>query len=112
MSNIKKIFLSAFLAVGLIGLAPSTAEAGSPQEIDCAVLENALVIIDGSGSFEFNNLGDLISTAVTDEAVFDSLRNAIFALSGGTILFSEPSDALKGIARCKLMPLLGKLTKD
>ncbi len=89
----------------LIGV--SSAHAARPLDVDCDLLAatNDAVndFLDGQG-IQFDNLGDLISSAILDEAVFDQL-NALFTLfSGGQITFGSASQAVSTNAWCGTIP--------
>jgi hypothetical protein len=55
---------------------------------------------------QFNNLGQLISSAILDEDVFADLRDLIFVQSGGQIDFTSASQAVSTNAKCGLIPQL------
>jgi hypothetical protein len=61
--------------------------------------------LDGEG-VQFNNLGDLISSAILDEALFEQLRDLILFFSGGEIEFTSASQAVSTNAKCGLIPQL------
>ena len=98
----------AILAVVLmVGLVPTDAHAAKPLDVDCDLLEatnDAVnVFLDGEG-IQFDNLGDLISTAILDEEVFDQLSELILLFSGGAIEFESASQAATTNAKCGLIP--------
>jgi hypothetical protein len=96
------------VTVGLL-LSVSTAHATKPLDVDCDLLEatNDAVnaFLDGEG-IQFDNLGDLISSAIQDEAVFDQLSALILFFSGGEIDFTSASQAVSTNAKCGLIPQL------
>ena len=100
-------YLATALAVttGLL-LTVSTAEAKKPLDVDCDLLEatNESVndFLDGEG-IQFDNLGDLVSSAIQDEAVFDQLSALILLFSGGEIDFTSASQAISTNAKCGLI---------
>ena len=57
-------------------------------------------------TFKFDNLGDLVSAAILDEAVFDLLSDLILFFSGGEIDFTSASQAVSTNAKCGLIPQL------
>ncbi len=59
--------------------------------------------LDGEG-VQFNNLGDLVSSAILDDALFEQLRDLILLFSGGEIEFESASQLLSTNARCGLIP--------
>ena len=99
-------FLASALALtaGLLVMG-STAQADQPLAVDCAALEatNDAVddFLDGAG-VQFQNLGQLFSAAITDDAVFDLLDALINAFSGGAIDFDSASQAITTNAKCGL----------
>jgi len=109
-------FLTTALAVtaGLLAMG-STAHAAKPLGVDCDVLAatNECVndILDGAG-VQFENLGQLVSAAILDEAVFDQLDALILLCSGGTIDFDSASQAVATNARCGLIPQLIENIRD
>ena len=109
-------FLTTALAVtaGLLVMG-STAHAGKPLDVDCEVLaatnECVNATLDGAG-VEFQNLGQLISAAILDDAVFDSLDALILLCSGGTIDFESASQAVTTNAKCDLIPQVIENIRD
>ena len=103
-------FLLTALAVtaGLL-LSVSTAHAKKPLDVDCDLLEatNDAVndFLDSEG-IQFNNLGDLVSSAIQDEALFDQLSALVLLFSGGEIEFTSASQAVSTNAKCGLIPQL------
>ena len=101
-------FLTTALAVtvGLLVMG-STARADRPLDVDCDVLaatnECVNAILDGAG-VEFQNLGQLVSAAILDDAVFDTLDALILLCSGGAIDFESASQAVTTNAACGLIP--------
>ena len=85
----------------------STARADMPLAVDCEVLaatnECVDAILDEQG-VQFQNLGQLVSTAILDDAVFDALDALILLCSGGTIDFESASQAVTTNATCGLIP--------
>ena len=84
----------------------STAHAGKPLDVDCDLLAatNDAVndFLDANG-IQFDNLGDLLSSAILDDAVFDQLSALILFFSGGEIVFDSASQAVSTNARCGLI---------
>ncbi len=61
--------------------------------------------LDGEG-VQFNDLGDLVATAIVDDEVFEQPRDVVLFFSGGEIeLESTPQGAATN-ARCGLIPQL------
>jgi len=90
-------------------LSVSTAHAAQPLDVDCDLLEatNDAVndFLDGEG-VQFNNLGDLISSSIQDEDVFNQLSALIELFSDGQIVFTSASQAVSTNGRCGLIPQL------
>ena len=103
-------YLLTTLAVtaGLL-LSVPTAYAKKPLDVDCDLLEatNDAVndFLDSEG-IQFNNLGDLVSSSIQDEALFDQLSALILLFSGGEIEFTSASQAVSTNAKCGLIPQL------
>src|SRR5262245_37502680 len=101
-------FLTTALAVsaGLLVMG-STAQADKPLDVDCEVLaatnECVNAALDGAG-VQFQNLGELVSTAILDDAVFEQLDALILLCSGGAIDFESASQAVTTNAKCGLIP--------
>ena len=99
---------AAVLAVMLVvGMAPTATQAAKPLDVDCDLLEatNDAVddFLDGEG-IQFNNLGDLYSSAIRDEALFDQLSALILFFSGGEIEFESGSQLVSTNGKCGLTP--------
>ena len=96
-------------AILMVGLASKDVHAAKPLDVDCDLLaatnEAVNVFLDGEG-IEFDNLGDLFSSAILDDAVFDQLSNLILFFSGGAIDFDSASQAVSTNAKCGLTPQL------
>ena len=105
---IKSLATALVVTTGLL-FSVSTAYAAAPLDVDCDLLEatNDSVndILDMAG-IQFNNLGDLISSAILDEDVFDQLSALILLESGGEIDFTSASQAVSTNAKCGLIPQL------
>ena len=102
------LLTSLAVTVGLL-LSVSTAYAKRPLNVDCDLLaatnEAVNAFLDGEG-IQFDNLGDLISSGILDDAVFEQLRALILFFSGGQIDFQSASQAVSTNARCGLVPQL------
>ena len=96
-------------ALPMVGLDPTAAHAAKPLDVDCDLLAatNDAVddFLDGEG-VQFDNLGDLISSAILDEAAFGQLSSLILLFSGGEIEFDSASQAVSTNAKCGLVPQL------
>ncbi len=107
-------YLATALAVTaalLVGV--STAHAKKPLDVDCDILDDTNeavnVFLDGEG-VQFDNLGDLVSAAILDDAVFALLHDLILFFSGGAIDFDSASQAVSTNAQCGLLPgLIGNV---
>ena len=93
----------------------STASANRPLDVDCDLLEatNEAVndFLDAEG-IQFDNLGDLVASAILDDAVFDQLSALVLLFSGGEIEFVSASQAVSTNAKCGLTPQLIDLIRD
>jgi hypothetical protein len=100
---------SALAAIACLLLSVSAAHAAPPLDVDCDLLAatNDAVndFLDGQG-VQFDNLGDLISSAILDEEVFDQLSALILLFSGGEIDFTSASQAVSTNGKCGLIPQL------
>lgn len=107
--------LTTLTATAGLLLSVSTANANSPLDVDCDLLEatNDAVddFLDGEG-IQFDSLGDLVSSAIQDEAVFDQLSALILLFSGGEIEFTSASQAVSTNAKCGLIPQLVDNIRD
>ncbi len=87
----------------------SPAHAKKPLDVDCDLLEatnDAVnVFLDDQG-IQFDNLGDLVSSAIQDDAVFDQLSALITLFSDGEINFDSASQAVSTNAKCGLIEQL------
>ncbi len=93
----------------------STAHAGRPLDVDCDVLESAVICADAildANNVAFNSVGDLFSSAILDDAVFEQLSSLVLFCSAGAIDFDSASQAISTIASCGLMPLLNDEIDD
>ena len=103
-------YLATVLAVTaalLVGV--STAYANNPLDVDCDLLaatnDAVNVFLDAEG-IQFDNLGDLVSSSIQDDAVFDQLSALVLFFSGGAIDFDTASQAVSTNAKCGLIPQL------
>ena len=107
---------AAVLAVMLmVGMAPTATQAAKPLDVDCDLLaatnEAVNDFLDGEG-IQFDNLGDLVSSAIRDEELFDQLSALILLFSGGEIEFESASQAVSTNAKCGLVPQLIDNVRD
>ena len=87
----------------------STAHAKRPLDVDCDLLaatNDAVGIFLENQGVEFDNLGDVFSSAILDDDVFDQLSALILLFSGGAIDFDSASQAVSTNAKCGLIPQL------
>ena len=100
------------LTLGLLVSVPS-ANAGGPLNVDCDVYAATIVDVDaflGLNNIEFDNLGDLVSSAITNDSIFNDLNDLIVFFSGGAISFDSASQAISTAAKCGLIPqLIGEI---
>ena len=108
------LVLAFVLSFGSLSSAPS-ALADKPLDVDCEILGNTILAVDefldGEG-VQFDSVGDLLSTAILDDAVFGQLSGLILLFSGGAIDFDSASQTVSTIAGCGLMPLLNTNIQD
>lgn len=96
-------------AILMVGLASKDAHAAQPLDVDCDLLEatnDAVNVFLDSEGIQFDNLGDLVSSAIRDDAVFQQLQSLILFFSGGQIDFGSASEAVSTNAKCGLAPQL------
>ncbi len=106
--TIKSLAIALAVTVGLL-FSVSTANAGRPLDVDCDVLESAVICTDAildANNVSFDSVGDLFSSAILDDAVFAQLNSLILFCSGGAIDFDSASQAVSTIAACGLGPLV------
>ena len=106
--RIRYLVTALAVTVGLL-FSVSTAHAGRPLDVDCDVLESAVICADAildANNVAFNSVGDLFSSAILDDAVFAQLNSLILFCSDGAIDFDSASQAISTIASCGLMTLL------
>ena len=104
----KKRLIGVVLAATLaVGLTPVAASAAQPLNVDCDLLaatyDAVNDFLDGEG-IQFDNLGDLVSSSIRDDAVFDQLSALVLLFSGGEIDFTSASQAISTSGRCGLAP--------
>ena len=105
---VKKRLAGAVMAATLVvGLIPAAAQAGKPLDVDCELLaatyDAVNDFLDGEG-VQFDNVGDLISSSIQDEELFDQLSALILFFSGGEIEFTSGTQAVATSAKCGLAP--------
>ena len=96
------------ITLGLLISVPS-ADAKKPLDVACDDLAIAIECADqilDLNNVEFDSLGDLVSSAILDEAVFALLQSLILFCSGGAIDFDSASQAISTTAQCGLLPQL------
>jgi hypothetical protein len=109
-----KYFVTALAVIACLLVGVSSAHAAQPLDVDCDLLAatNDAVndFLDAQG-VQFDNLGDLVSSAILDEAAFDQLSALILLFSGGEIDFESASQAVSTNAKCGLIPqLIGNIS--
>jgi hypothetical protein len=94
----------AVIAVLLLGT--STTHARKPLDVDCDLLaatnEAVNNFLDSQG-IQFANIGDLFSSAIQDDAVFEQLSDLILFFSGGQIGFNSATQAISTNGKCGLL---------
>lgn len=96
--------LLALIAALLLGT--STAHAGKPLDVDCDLLaatNDAVNVFLDSEGIQFSSVGDLFSSAIQDNAVFQQLADLILFFSGGAIEFESATQAISTNASCGLL---------
>ncbi len=97
------------VTAGLL-LGASTANAGRPLNVDCDLLaatnDDVNFFLDNMTNIQFDNLGDLVSSSILDDDVFNDLNALIIMFSGDSISFDSASQAVSTNARCGLIPQL------
>ncbi len=88
----------------------STAHAKKPLDVDCDLLaatnDDVNVFLDTMTNIQFDNLGDLVSSSILDDDIFNDLNALITFFSGGAISFDSASQAVSTNAKCGLIPQL------
>ena len=119
MTTFKSVFVTStrgamVLAIALL-FTVSPTHAKKPLDVDCDLLAATTMAVndflDGEG-IQFDNLGDLLSAAILDEAVFDQLSALILFFSGGEIEFESASQGVATYGKCRLIPLLHESIAD
>ena len=102
-----KILTTALAVTAGLLVMGSTARADKPLDVDCETLaatnECVNTMLDEQG-VQFRNLGDLVSSAILDAEVFNTLDALVLLCSGGTIDFESASQAVTTNAKCGLIP--------
>ena len=112
--RIRNLSIALAVMAGLLLSAP-TAHAKRPLNVDCDVLESAIIAADAildANLVVFDSVGDLFSSAIVDPAVFQLLSDLIEFTSVGAILFDSASQAISTVASCGLLPLLNREIGD
>jgi len=101
-----KYVTTGLAVIAVLVLGTSTAHARKPLDVDCDLLaatnDAVNVFLDGEG-IQFDNVGDLFSSAIQDNAVFEILRDLILFFSGGEINFDSATQAISTNAQCGLL---------
>jgi hypothetical protein len=109
MKTTTTTFIAALAVTLSLLISVPAAYAGGPLDVDCDLLAatNDAVndFLDGEG-VQFNNLGDLVSSAILDDELFEQLNDLILLFSGGEIDFESASQLVSTNARCGLIPQL------
>ncbi len=102
----KKTLVVLMASIACLFVGVSTAHAARPLDVDCDVLAatNDAVndFLDMQG-IQFDNFGDLVASAILDDAVFEVLRDLVLFFSGGAIDFDSASQVVATNARCGLI---------
>ncbi len=101
-----KYVTTALAVIAVLLLGTSTAHARKPLDVDCDLLaatnDAVNVFLDGQG-IQFNSVGDLFSSAIQDDAVFQQLADLILFFSGGEIAFESATQAISTNGNCGLL---------
>ncbi len=107
--TIKSLATALAVTAGLL-FSVSTAHAARPLDVDCDLLaatnDDVNVFLDTMTNIEFDNLGDLVSSAILDDDVFNDLNALITFFSGGAISFDSAAQAVATNSVCGLIPQL------
>ena len=107
--NIRSLATVLAVTTGLL-FTVSTAHAAKPLDVDCDLLadtnDDVNVFLDTMTNIQFDNLGDLVSSAILDDDIFNDLNALITFFSGGAISFDSASQAVSTNAKCGLIPQL------
>jgi len=107
--TIKYLATALAMTIGLL-FTVSTAHAAQPLDVDCDLLadtnDDVNIFLDTMTNIQFDNLGDLVSSAILDDAVFAQLSALVTLFSGGAINFDSASQAVSTNAACGLIPQL------
>ncbi len=106
--TIKYLATALAVTIGLL-FTVSTAHAAKPLDVDCDLLADtneAVNVILDNANIQFDNLGDLVSAAILDEDLFNTLSALILFESGGVIDFESASQAVSTNAKCGLITQL------
>jgi hypothetical protein len=97
---------TAVAVISVLLLGTSTAHARKPLDVDCDLLaatnDAVNAFLDDQG-IQFNSVGDLFSSAIQDDAVFEQLRDLILFFSGGEIEFESATQAISTNGSCGLL---------
>ena len=109
-----KMMTKILLLVAALAFGP-LASAHQPLDVDCDVLaatnDAVNTFLDGEG-IQFNSLGDLFSSALMDEVLFNNLRDLVALFSGGTIVFETMTQLISTNGRCGLTTQLIDHVRD
>ena len=112
--TIKSLAAALAVTVGLL-FSVSTAQAKKPLDVDCDLFASTIVAVDAfltTINVDFDSIGDLFSSAILDDAVFQQLQSLILFFSGGALDFDSASQTISTVAKCGLMPLLNDEVND
>jgi hypothetical protein len=115
-ARISGVLLTTVLVAAVMVVGPTSAGASAkPLDVDRDVLaatnECVNAALDEAG-VEFDNLGDLVFSATTDDAVFDALDALYLLCSGGTIDFESASQLQSTNAKFGLTPQVIENIRD
>ena len=105
-----KVMTKILLLIAALAFGP-LASAHQPLQVDCDLLAATNQAVDdflvGEG-IQFDNLGDLFSSAIQDGELFDQLSALILFFSGGEIDFTSMTQLISTNGQCGLISQLNE----
>ncbi len=101
-----KYVTTALAVIAALLLGSSTADARKPLDVDCDLLaatNDAVNVFLDSQGIQFSSVGDLFSSAIQDDAVFQQLADLILFFSAGEIAFESATQAISTNGKCGLL---------
>ena len=104
--TIKRIAAALVVTAALL-FGVSNADAARPLDVDCDLLEATNIDVNvflEANNVTFDNLGDVVASAILDDAIFQQLGALILFFSGGAIEFDSASQLVSTNGRCGRLP--------